>query len=173
MQPLALNRYQHHISVHMSAMGIEVVILGAAYPVVTLENNVLGAVPITELHCRLEVGSMVTVKVGEDAILVLQAAIVSYGGSVVLDSRERTGSRGLGSEGAGGKVGDRRRRGSRRSGYHGEYGPSGCTERLGEKRSIGGEAEGDRDDEGVQQLSFHPSGAAIPAPAEYPPFPAR
>lgn len=89
----------------------------------TLQNDILRPVPVTILHRRLQISSMVSVEVGEDPILVLQTAIVLDRGGVVLDGREGTGGRGLGSEGAGGEGGDGRG-GSRRSRYHGEHWPN-------------------------------------------------
>lgn len=91
---------------------------GFAYPVMTLQNNILGPIPIPILHRRLQIRSMVTVKVCEYPILVLQTAMTMYRGSVLLDGRERTDSGALGSDGAGGEVGEGGRR-SRRSRYHG------------------------------------------------------
>lgn len=44
-------------------------------PVMSLDNHFLGLVPVTVLHGALEVGAVVAVQVGEDAILVLQAAL--------------------------------------------------------------------------------------------------
>lgn len=69
-----------------------------------------------------------SVKVCENPVLVLQTAIMPYWGSVVLDGREGAGSLALGSEGAGGKVGEGGRRGSRRSRYHCDSWPNGCGE---------------------------------------------
>ena len=84
-----------------------------------LQNNILSPVPITIFHRRLQIRPMVPVEVCEYPILVLQTAMTMYRGSVLLDGREGTQSVPLGSDGAGGKIGDGgRRRGSRRSRYH-------------------------------------------------------
>jgi hypothetical protein len=137
-----------------------------AYPVITLQNHILSLVPITVLHRGLQISAMVSVEVCEDPVLILQTAMVPYGGSVVLNGREGAGSRALNSEGAGGKVGEGRSRGSRRSRYHGESWPNGCGETRGRKRSGKGSLDGD-------SLSLSFTGAAIPALAEYPPFARR
>lgn len=70
-------------------------------PLVALQNHLLRLVPVTVLHRALEVGAVVAVKVGEDAVLVLQAAL-AVDGRCVLDSGHATlllailrGSRGL------------------------------------------------------------------------------
>jgi hypothetical protein len=55
-------------------------------PVVSLDDHLLGLVPVTVLHRALEVGAVVAVQVGEDAVLVLQAAL-AVDGRRVLDGR--------------------------------------------------------------------------------------
>ena len=55
-------------------------------PVVSLDDHLLGLVPVTVLHRALEVGTVVAVQVGEDAVLVLQAAL-TVDGRRVLDGR--------------------------------------------------------------------------------------
>lgn len=93
--------------------------LASAYPIMALQNNILSPVPIAIFHRRLQIRPMVPVEVCEYPILVLQTAMTMYRGSVLLDGREGTESVPLGSDGAGGKIGDGgRRRGSRRSRYH-------------------------------------------------------
>lgn len=93
--------------------------LYSAYPIMALQNNILGPVPIAIFHRRLQIRPMVPVEVCEYPILVLQTAMTMYRGSVLLDGREGTQSVPLGSDGAGGKIGEGgRRRGSRRSRYH-------------------------------------------------------
>lgn len=82
-----------------------------------LQDHILCPVPVTILHCRLEICAMVSVKVGEDAVLVLESAIVLDGRSL-LHGREGAGGRSLGAEGAGREVGEGGSGGSRRSGYH-------------------------------------------------------
>lgn len=44
-------------------------------PIVSLGNHLLGLVPVTVLHGALKIGAVVAVQVGEDAVLVLQAAL--------------------------------------------------------------------------------------------------
>ena len=83
----------------------------------TLQNNILSPVPIAIFHRRLQIGSMVTVKVGENPILVLQAAMMLYRG--FLNGREGACGR-LCPEGAGGEIGEGGSRGSSRSRYHGD-----------------------------------------------------
>jgi hypothetical protein len=78
---------------------------GNAYPIVTLVDNLLGLVPVTILHGALEVGSMVAVKVLEDAVLVLETTLVLDWGSV-LDGSETTGGRGQSRGGGGGRRHD-------------------------------------------------------------------
>lgn len=64
-----------------------------AYPVVTLVDDLLGLVPVTVLHGALKVGSMVSVKVLENAVLVLETTLVlDWRG--VLDGSETTNGRG-------------------------------------------------------------------------------
>lgn len=110
---------------------------GTAYPVMALQHNVLGTVPVTILHCRLQIRAMVSVKIRENAVLILQTAIAANGGGVFLDSREGAGSRALDPERPGGKVGEGGRRGSRRSRYHGDsWGPMG--EEIGGRGRRGG-----------------------------------
>lgn len=76
---------------------------GNAYPIVTLVDNLLGLVPVTVLHCALEIGSMVAVKVLENAVLVLETTLVlDWRG--VLDGSETTGG---GGKSRGGGVGRR------------------------------------------------------------------
>jgi hypothetical protein len=45
-----------------------------------LEDNFFGLVPVAIFHSTLEVGSMVTIQIGEDAVLILQASIDSLWG---------------------------------------------------------------------------------------------
>lgn len=88
------------------------------HPIVALEHDILRPVPITTvLHRRLQIGAVVTVKVGEDAVLVSEPAIVLDGRSL-LHGRERAGGRPLGAEGAAREGGEGGGGGSRRSGYH-------------------------------------------------------
>ena len=79
-----------------------------------LQHNILRPMPITILHRRLQIRPMVTIEVGEDAVLVLQTAMVPDGGSVVLNGREGAGGRALDAE----RPGEGGGRGSRRSRYH-------------------------------------------------------
>jgi hypothetical protein len=60
-----------------------------AYPIVTLVDNLLGLVPVAVLHSTLEIGSMVSVKVLENTVLVLETTLVLDWGSV-LDGSETT-----------------------------------------------------------------------------------
>jgi hypothetical protein len=64
---------------------------------------------------------MVSVKVGEDPILVLKSAIVLHGRRL-RHRCEGAGGRPLGAEGAGREVGEGGGGGSRRSGYHDDGG---------------------------------------------------
>jgi hypothetical protein len=50
-----------------------------SYPVVALEQNLLGLVPVAVFHGALDVRAMVAVQVLEDPVLVLQAAICPHG----------------------------------------------------------------------------------------------
>lgn len=69
------------------------------YPIVTLEQNLLGLVPIAIFLCALQVGTVVSVEVLEDPVLVLQASICPHGmyivhsGQVALLSPRRLGGR--------------------------------------------------------------------------------
>lgn len=83
-----------------------------------LQDNILGAVPVAILHCRLQIRAMVSVKVGENAVLVLQTSVMPNRVGVILDGRERTGSLALDSDGTGGEGGKGGSRGSGRSRYH-------------------------------------------------------
>lgn len=74
---------------------------GNAYPVMALAEDLLGLVPVTILHGAFEVGSMVTVKVLENTVLVLETTLVLNWGSV-LDGSETTGGSG---QSRGGGVG--------------------------------------------------------------------
>jgi hypothetical protein len=49
--------------------------LSFTYPIMALEENVLGLVPVTIFHRTLEVRSMMSIQVGEDPVLVLQTSI--------------------------------------------------------------------------------------------------
>jgi hypothetical protein len=70
----------------------------------SLDNHLLGFVPITVLHSALKIGAVMAVQVGEDAVLVLEAAL-SVNRRRILDSGHATfllailsgshGSRGL------------------------------------------------------------------------------
>jgi hypothetical protein len=60
---------------------------------VTLENHLLRLVPIAILHRRLEVGTMVTIQVRENTVLVLQSAVCLLRGSSILNSGEGPGCR--------------------------------------------------------------------------------
>ena len=82
-----------------------------------LENNVLSPVPIAIFHRRLNISTMMTVKVGEDPILVLQPAMMLY--RVLLNGREGASGR-LCPERAGGKIGEGGSGGRSRSRYHGD-----------------------------------------------------
>ena len=97
----------------------------------TLQHDILGPVPVTVLHCRLQIRTMVSVEVGENAVLVLESAMVPHGRSL-LHGREGAGGRPLGAEGAGGELGEGGSRGSRRSRYH-DDGLKQCVEGI--KRS--------------------------------------
>lgn len=86
-----------------------------------LQDDLLRLVPVSILHSRLEVRSVVPVQIGKDAVLVPQTAIVFLGRSAILDGCKgagRTGSGGRGREGAGGEVSERGSRGGHRSRYH-------------------------------------------------------
>jgi hypothetical protein len=113
---------------------------------VSLDNHLLGLVPITVLHSALKVGAVVPVQVGEDAVLVLQAALsvdrrrildsghatlllAILGGSYWLrrSSRERADRalvEGAGSSGGGAKCG------LCRGGKHCDGGQCKCSSRL-------------------------------------------
>lgn len=52
-------------------------------PVVALIDNLLGLVPVAVLHGALEIGAVVAVQVLEDAVLVLQTALVLDGGGIL------------------------------------------------------------------------------------------
>lgn len=71
----------------------------------TLVDNLLGLVPVTVLHGTLEIGSMVAVKVLENAVLVLETTLVLNWGSV-LDGSETTGGGGQSRGGGGGRRHD-------------------------------------------------------------------
>lgn len=43
-----------------------------------LVDNLFSLVPISVLHRALEIGAMVAIQVGKNAVLVLQTAIMSY-----------------------------------------------------------------------------------------------
>jgi len=58
-------------------------------PIVSLDDHLLGLVPVTVLHSALKVGAVVAVQVGKDAILVLQAAL-AVNGRRVLDGGHAT-----------------------------------------------------------------------------------
>lgn len=78
-----------------------------------LENDLLGLVPITVGPGSLEVGGLVAIEVLEDAVLVLEAAILCLLGSgSVANGGETTGSLDASSGDGGGKArgGDRRGR---------------------------------------------------------------
>jgi len=76
-----------------------------AYPIVALVDNLLGLVPVTVLHSALEIGSMVAVKVLENAVLILKTTLVLNWGSV-LDGSETTGGGGQSRGGGGGRRHD-------------------------------------------------------------------
>lgn len=57
----------------------------------TLKNHFLGLVPIAILHRRLEIGTMVTVQIRENAVLILQSAVCLLRGSSILNGGERSG----------------------------------------------------------------------------------
>lgn len=63
-----------------------------AYPIVSLEDDLLGFVPVAVLHCALEIGSMVAVKVLENTVLVLETTLV-LNGRRILDGSQATGGR--------------------------------------------------------------------------------
>lgn len=79
-------------------------------PVVTLEENLLGLVPVAHLFRMLKVGRVTAVEVLEDAILVLEAAVVAYGiGRAILDGRKGSALLDGGArEGPGRRLGGRR-----------------------------------------------------------------
>lgn len=108
------------------------------HPIMTLQNDILGPIPIAIFHRRLDISSMVTVEVGEYPILVLQTAMIVYRAMVLLNGREGAGGGGLGPEGAGGEIGEGGSGGSGRSRYHGDSWPNGCWEE-GEGEEAGGE----------------------------------
>jgi hypothetical protein len=102
------------------------------HPIVALQHHVLRPVPITAiLHSRLEVSTVVVVKVGEDSVLVLEPAMVSHGRSL-LHGCEGAGGRSLGADGAGGEVGEGGGGRSRRSRYH----DGGLRQFVGEDRAV-------------------------------------
>lgn len=71
----------------------------------TLENHLLRLVPIAILHRRLEIGTMVTIQIRENTVLVLQSAICLLRGSSILNGGEGAGCRSSGQEGSGRRRG--------------------------------------------------------------------
>lgn len=51
------------------------VFLPYAYPVIALQEDLLGLMPVTKLLRRGEVGAMVSVQICEDPVLILQIAM--------------------------------------------------------------------------------------------------
>lgn len=100
--------------------------LSSTYPIVTLEDHLLRLVPITILHGRLEIGTMMTIQIRKNAVLVLQSAICLLRSRSILNGSEGSGCRrqaGSGSrrgQGGGpvGDVGESRGRGDRCSRHH-------------------------------------------------------
>lgn len=78
-----------------------------------LEDDLLGLVPVAILHGALEVGTVVSVEVGENAVLVFQTARAVDGGCVL------HGGHGAGGIGAArGRGGGRAQRALGRGGQH-------------------------------------------------------
>lgn len=57
--------------------------LSCTHPVIALQEDLLGLVPVSVLHRALQVGSVVAVQVLEDAILVLEPAVCPLGRGIV------------------------------------------------------------------------------------------
>lgn len=87
----------------------------------TLQDNLLGLVPVAVLHGTLEVGAVVAVEVLENAVLVLEAAMAVDGR--VLDGSEAPALLAAGGRGCGGEAS--------RGGCGGQDAVRGAVEGLG------------------------------------------